>query len=149
VVPGPIICTGGAGDDILYGGADTDIMTGDTGADEFVFENATAFGGSDTITDFSTAEVDTLNISDLLDVYDPLNDAISDFVRITDNGTHSFLSVDADGGGNSYTQIAQLSAVTNIAAGATATETELQAMITSRDAPGGLTGYPLACPALK
>ncbi len=123
--------TGGAGDDILYGGADTDIMTGDTGADEFVFENSTAFGGSDTITDFSTAEVDTLNISDLLDVYDSLNDAISDFVRITDNGTHSFVSVDADGGGNSFTQIAQLSAVTNIAAGATATETELQAMITA------------------
>ena len=122
---------GGAGHDILYGGADTDIMTGDTGGDEFVFENATAFGGSDTITDFSTAEVDKLNISDLLDAYDPLNDAISEFVQITDNGTQSFLSVDADGGGNSFTQIAQLSAVTNIAAGATATETELQAMITA------------------
>lgn len=122
---------GGGGGDFLYGGAGTDTMTGSTGGDVFVFENATAFGGSDTITDFSTAQVDKLNISDLLDAYDPLNDAISDFVRITDNGTHSFLSVDADGGGNSFTQIAQLSAVTNIAAGATATETELQAMITA------------------
>lgn len=122
---------GGGGNDFLYGGAGTDTLTGSTGGDVFVFENATAFGGSDTITDFSTAQVDKLNISDLLDAYDPLNDAISDFVRITDNGTHSFLSVDADGGGNSFTQIAQLSAVTNIAAGATATETELQAMITA------------------
>jgi hypothetical protein len=75
--------------------------------------------------------VDKLDVSDILDGYDPLSDAISDFIRVTDNGTHSFLSVDADGGGNSFTQIAQLSSVTNIAAGATATELELQAMLSA------------------
>lgn len=121
----------GGGNDFLYGGAGADTLTGSTGGDVFVFEAATALGASDTITDFSAAQVDKLDVSDILDCYDPLNDAISDFVRITDNGTHSFLSVDADGGGNSFTQIAQLSSVTNIAAGATATEMELQAMITA------------------
>lgn len=121
----------GGGADFLYGGAGTDTLTGSTGGDAFIFEAATALGASDTITDFSTAQVDKLDVSDILDGYDPLSDAISDFVRITDNGTHSFLSVDADGGGNSFTQIAQLSSVTNIAAGATATEIELQAMITA------------------
>lgn len=121
----------GGGADFLYGGAGTDTLTGSTGGDAFIFEAATALGASDTITDFSTAQVDKLDVSDILDGYDPLSDAISDFIRITDNGTHSFLSVDADGGGNSFTQIAQLSSVTNIAAGATATEIELQAMITA------------------
>lgn len=62
--------------------------------------------------------MDKLDVADILDGYDYLSDAISDFVRITDNGTHSVLSVD----GNSFIQIAQLSSVTNIAAGATATE---------------------------
>jgi Ca2+-binding RTX toxin-like protein len=123
---------GGNGNDILYGGAGTDTLTGGANADTFVFEAASAFANQDTITDFSTANADKIDLHDILDVaFDPVNDAISDFVRITDNGTHSFLSVDADGGGNSFTQIAQLSSVTNIAAGATATELELQAMITN------------------
>ncbi len=121
----------GGGADFLYGGAGADTMTGSTGGDAFIFEAASALGASDTITDFSTAQVDKLDVSDILSAYDPLTHAISDFVRITDNGTHSFLAVDADGGGNSFTQIAQLSSVTNIAAGATATEIELQAMITA------------------
>jgi hypothetical protein len=56
-------------------------------------------------------------------------------VRITDNGTNSFPSVGADGRGNSFTQIAQLSGVTNLAAGSTATELELQAMITNGTLP--------------
>ncbi|MBS0166197.1 type I secretion C-terminal target domain-containing protein [Nitrospira sp. CMX1] len=121
----------GGGADFLYGGAGADTLTGSTGGDAFIFEAATALGASDTITDFSTAQVDKLDVSDILSAYGPLSHAISDFVRITDNGTNSFLSVDQNGGGNSFTQIAQLSGVTNIAAGATATETELQAMITA------------------
>ena len=117
--------------DFLYGGAGADTLTESTGGDAFIFEAATALGASDTITDFSTAQVGKLDVSDILSAYNPLTHAISDFVRITANGTNSFLSVDADGGGNSFTQIAQLSGVTNIAAGATATGIELQAMITA------------------
>jgi hypothetical protein len=60
-----------------------------------------------------------------------LTDAISDFVRITDNGSSSILSVDQNGGANSFVQIATLTGVTNIAAGATATELELQTLITN------------------
>lgn len=88
-----------------------------------------SLGASDTITGLSTAQVDKLDVFDILNAYDPLSHAISDFLRITDNGTHSFLSVDSNGGGNSFTQIAQLSGVTNLAASATATESELDALI--------------------
>lgn len=122
---------GGAGNDYIAGGDGLDDLYGEGGADTFVFD-ATAFNNVDTIHDFSTGSADRLDISDILDgFYNPGTDAITDFVRITDNGTHSFLSVDQNGGGNSFTQIAQLSGVTNIAAGATATEIELQAMITA------------------
>ncbi|KIO48291.1 S-layer family protein [Nitrosospira sp. NpAV] len=123
--------SGGNGNDILYGDAGADTLTGGSNADTFIFEALTALGASDTITDFSTAQVDKLDVSDILSGYDSLTDLISDFVRITDNGTHSFVSVDADGGANSFTQIAQLSGVINIASGATATELELQAMISN------------------
>jgi len=120
--------SGGNGSDILYGGTGADTLTGGNSADTFVFEGTDA---SDTITDFSTAQNDKLDVSDILEGYNPLTDLISDFVRITDNGTNSYLSVDVDGGANNFVQIATLSGVTNIAAGATATENELQTLITN------------------
>ena len=40
--------------------------------------------------------------------YDPLSDAITDFVQITDNGTHSYLSIDADGGADNFIQVAAI-----------------------------------------
>lgn len=83
------------------------------------------------ISDFSTARNDTLDVSDLLFGYDPITDLISDFVRITDNGSWSTLFVDADGGANDFIQIATLSGVTNIAAGTTAMEGELQTLISN------------------
>ena len=50
---------GGAGDDTLYGGAGTDTLTGGPGADTFVFA---AGHGTDTITDFSPAEADQIDL---------------------------------------------------------------------------------------
>jgi len=53
--------TGGAGVDTITGGAGADRLTGGAGADDFVF-NSIATNGSDTITDFSVAQADRLNL---------------------------------------------------------------------------------------
>ena len=94
--------------DILYGGDGIDLLWGDDGADTFAFESATAFNFSDNIQDFDLAEGDMLDVSDLLSGYDPMTDAITDFVQITDNGTHSYLAVDADGGADNFVQVAAI-----------------------------------------
>ncbi len=70
------------------------MLYGQSGADTFVFEAISAFSNSDNIQDFNLAEGDKLDISDLITGYDPITDAISDFVQITDDGTHSYLAVD-------------------------------------------------------
>ncbi len=54
------------------------------------------------------ADGDKLDVSDLIAGYDPLTDAISDFVQITESGSHSYLSVDADGGGDNFVQVAYI-----------------------------------------
>ena len=46
--------------------------------------------------------------------YDPLVDAITDFVQITDNGTDSSVSVDSDGGADNFVQIATLQNATGL-----------------------------------
>ena len=105
---------GGTGDDILYGEDGLDFLWGQAGADTFVFESASAFNDIDVINDFSVAEGDAIDISDVLIGYDPVTDAIADFVRITDNGTHSVLSIDADGGADNFVQVADLLNVTGL-----------------------------------
>ncbi len=105
------VMSGQNGNDTLYGGAGNDDLYGNAGADTFVFSTN---GGSDTVKDFKLSENDKLDISDLLSGYDPLNDVISDFVQITDDGTHSFLKVDTDGGADNFVQIATLTGVTGL-----------------------------------
>ncbi len=105
---------GGNGNDIIHGGDGADIIYGNAGSDTFVFEAATAFNNSDNVHDFNVSESDVIDISDLLTLFDPLNDAITDFVRITDNGTNSYLAVDADGGANNFIQIATLFSETGL-----------------------------------
>ena len=99
---------GGRGDDTLYGGEGRDIMFGGSGADTFVFEGDSAFTGSDIIVGFSMFGGDSLDISDVLEGYDPLADALSDFVRVTTGLFHSTLYVDADGGGDAFVEIASM-----------------------------------------
>jgi len=89
--------SGGNGNDVLAGGDGADSMTGGSGADTFVFDHLTAFNASDTISDFSTGDDDTLDIHDLLTGYDPTTSAITDFVHVTASGGNAILSVDADG----------------------------------------------------
>ncbi len=96
--------SGGAGDDLMFGqegndmlsgGAGDDVIYGGSGADTFLFEAITE--GLDTIKDFDATEGDALDLSSLLIGYDPLTDAINDFVYATDNGTDTTIAVDVDG----------------------------------------------------
>ncbi len=53
---------GGAGDDTIDGRGSNDILTGGTGADTFVYSSG---DGADTVTDFSQAEGDRIDLSGL------------------------------------------------------------------------------------
>ncbi|MCC6597167.1 MAG: DUF4114 domain-containing protein [Alphaproteobacteria bacterium] len=104
------ILVGGAGNDILYGEAGDDILDIGEGFDQ-------AYGGSgsdtilfsffDTLVDkiygFETGVGgDILNISNILQGYDPLTDALSDFVKLVNNGngdTEIQINQDGDPGG--------------------------------------------------
>ncbi|MEW8050662.1 MAG: calcium-binding protein [Candidatus Thiodiazotropha sp.] len=114
---------GDAGNDTLYGGLGRDTLTGGAGSDRFVFESDASLSDVDTITDFNVPEGDAIDISDLLDLYDPLNDSLADFVQITDNGTDSTLAVDADGGADTFSAVATLENVTGL--------TDEQALVTN------------------
>lgn len=102
------------GNDILYGGDGVDSLYGQWGADIFAFEGATAFNNVDIIGDLNQSDGDAIDISDVLIGYDPLTDAITDFVQITDSGSNSILSVDADGGADNFVQIAQINGITGL-----------------------------------
>ncbi|MCA8883161.1 MAG: type I secretion C-terminal target domain-containing protein, partial [Rhodobacteraceae bacterium] len=104
--------SGGDGDDVLYGGNGADSMTGGNGADIFTFLSGET--GTKTITDFTTGDGDALDISDLLALYDPMTDLLTDFVEITDSGSNSTLRVDVDGGADSFVSIATLTGVTGL-----------------------------------
>ena len=105
---------GGSGNDFIYGGAGSDTLRGQAGADTFVYQSGDIDGSNDTFYDFSLAESDAIDISDVLVGYDPLTDAITDFVHITSDGTHSYLRIDTDGGADNFIQIAQISNVTGL-----------------------------------
>ncbi len=114
---------GGAGDDTPYGDAGNDLLYGDDrldklygglGADIFVFRKDTAFKNIDVVNDFKTAELDRINVADILEGYNPATKAITDFVQLTTSGTNSLLFVDKDGGANGFVQVATISGVTGL-----------------------------------
>jgi Ca2+-binding RTX toxin-like protein len=96
---------GDGGDDVLIGGEGADMLYGQGGADIFLFDD---LASSDNIQDFDLTAGDKLDVSDLLIGYDPLTDAITDFVQITESGGSSYLNVDADGGADNFVQVAYI-----------------------------------------
>ena len=97
-----------SGNDTLDGGDGNDTLTGGSGADTFVFH--TGLTGVDYIKDFNLVQGDVLDLSDIVSAFDPLADAITDFVQITRVGAISTLAVDEDGlaGGVAFVNIATI-----------------------------------------
>ena len=113
---------GGAGNDKLYGGAGRDTLTGGAGRDSFVFDTAPA--SRDTITDFSRADGDKIQLSKAVfkgfaytgtlqaeDFYAAAGatTARDSTDRVIYNTRTGIMYYDADGlGGSAAVQIAQL-----------------------------------------
>ena len=95
---------GGDGNDLLIGGMGSDTLYGGNGADTFKYLEGDT--GTDTIKDFNAKQGDKLDLSDMLDEFDPVADMISHFVQITKQGKNAIVSVDAYGGGDNFTAIA-------------------------------------------
>lgn len=87
---------GGQGKDVLDGGAGADHLYGGSGVDTFLL---TALDGmADTIHDFAAgASGDVLDLSSLLDGFDPLVDALDAFVRLVDAGGDTAVQISHDG----------------------------------------------------
>ncbi|MGN6285520.1 MAG: calcium-binding protein [Afipia sp.] len=104
----------------MNGGAGADTLQGYVqGIDTFAFDAATAFDAVDTISNFTKTgtKADKIDISDVLDGhYDPLSQAITDFVQITTNGSNSELYVDTAGSATfgSAQHIATIQGVTGL-----------------------------------
>ncbi len=100
------VLDGGVGDDVLFGGEGADTLYGGHGCDQFVFDVMDGF--ADTVKDFALgAGGDVLNITDILQGYDAMSDAISDFVRLVNSGGNTQLQVNEDGdAGGSFAAVA-------------------------------------------
>ena len=117
---------GGEGDDLLVGGDGIDMLYGENGDDLLVASGigqSKMYGGegADTfafldfrdadvkasrIEDFDFAE-DKINLSDLLDGFDPLVDQVNDFVRIFFRSTErTDIKINADGEGDDWISVA-------------------------------------------
>ena len=99
------------GDDVLYGGSGIDFLFGGNGADTFVFDD---INDADHVQDFDVNDGDILDISNLLTGYDPVTDAIADFVTVTSDGSQTVVYVDGDGGADSFVQVAVLHGVADV-----------------------------------
>ncbi len=106
----------GAGRDNIAGGVGADTLTGGTGDDLFNYTHILDAG--DTITDFSTAEVDVLDLRAMFDTFaggsvlDTNTAQSGGYLNLVDNGNSISVQVDADGGGDNYILLALLQNVT-------------------------------------
>ena len=124
---------GFAGDDLLLGSAGSDFLLGMSGTDflQGGVGNDTHFGGAgadtidfnslaegfDTVTDFTRGVGgDRLDVRDVLVGYNPGASAIGDFVRLSESGGSTTVSIDANGaaGGASFSPIVSLQGVAGV-----------------------------------
>lgn len=96
---------GEAGDDILVVGRGVDIIDGGAGQDTIVYDFLDA--AQDTIIGFEVGEGgDILNITDILEGFSSIDDAIADFFQLSQNGENTDVLVNADGSGTDWVNIA-------------------------------------------
>ena len=124
------VIIGNSGNNIIDGEGGNNTLTGGAGADTFVMQASEAYHGIDTITDFNVQQGDQLKILGIRDFHsfedhghhndchDSHHATLADYVRITTSGNNSIVSVDANGRGNDFTQIAVLQNVTGLSASA-------------------------------
>jgi Tol biopolymer transport system component len=98
---------GGDGDDVLDGGVGADLLTGGEGADRFVF--SVLDGQLDRVTDLDL-DTDQLDLSALLPNL-PTGYALSDYVQFTSTAEGLLVAVDANGGGDGFTDVVLLEGV--------------------------------------
>ncbi|MCB1558100.1 MAG: tandem-95 repeat protein [Alphaproteobacteria bacterium] len=98
---------GGSGNDLLIGSGGQDLMVGGSGADTYMFIEVD--GAADVIYGFNTRQGDKIDLSNLLDGYDPLSDAIADFVQVTTFRGQTTISVDVDGGADNFVNVVTVS----------------------------------------
>jgi hypothetical protein len=89
---------GGAGNDILSGGQGNDLFFGEEGADVFTFMQGDKASPveEDTIADFSMAEGDKIDLSDILSGENDAN--IGDYMTFILDGNDTVIELQSDGG---------------------------------------------------
>lgn len=105
---------GQEGDDLIIGSEGNDILYGGSGADTFFYDAVQ--DRIDSIMDFDAAEGDVLDLSELLTVYDPLQDSIDDFVFMFEQNGNTRVFVDISGIDpvTSFTEVTSLQGVTGL-----------------------------------
>lgn len=103
------------GNDILLAGAGIDYLSGGAGADVFKFTVA-GLSGIDQIADYSAAQLDVINLKDILIGYNPVTNLITNFVEMTTSESNTIIKVDRDGEGTTYsfTQVGTINGVTGM-----------------------------------
>lgn len=104
--------SGGGGPDILIGGRGADTLTGGRGPDTFVVNDVS--DAVDTITDYTPVDGDRIDVGAVLDGFDANTSVIADFLQLADDGQDTILRVDADGGGDSFTDLVALQNLTGL-----------------------------------
>ena len=89
--------------------SDEDVFTGGAGADTFVFSANNS--DKDVISDFSIAEGDVLDISDIITGF---SGTITDHLEFVELAGDTYVRVDADGGADEFQIVAQLDGVTGL-----------------------------------
>ena len=119
---------GDGGDDKLYAGAGADRLEGMAGADSYIFQGAEIVDGNlNRIVGFAPADNDVLILDDVLQGFDPVTDAIADFITLSTT-THTYLSIDVDGKGEAFNMMADVIRLEGITAWSS-----VQDMITQGD----------------
>ncbi len=116
---GPDMLDGGSGDDRLIGAGGNDSLTGGAGADVFSWQlndNGTAGSpATDTVTDFTMADGDVLDLKDLL--VGETGSNLTDYLHFTLDGTSTVVSISSTGafdGSNYATTSDQSIALSNV-----------------------------------